>query len=836
MLFDPLKKKLLLDGGSSVQLDAFAPPVTIPGDDLLTSWAGSTAGLAPVEAAASGPGLLASGWVSALSALSSPATTTVTTTGTTVTATSGTATATSYPSWFATLSTASIAADMRAADANGTVGAAGLTRLLTDLVGTLSTSHNSLTSGQLTDLRTIAANLNNGVSTSANLVYALSALANGNAMNATWTGGAAVSAALGNLAVGSSATVLGELTGKWFSGTDLPSSSVTMQGAGTFTVNYSAVNKALFGSSGPSASDINQGYLGDCYLLSSAAEVASQNAALITNMFTVNDNGTCSVRFYENGAATYVTVNTQLANGGTIFNEGSNTWASFLEKAYAELQVGGVWTGNSAVNYGNSYSTIGNGGDPAHALEEITGATALTEYYANGGSWFAYKLNGSLGVTGTQSAISTSSLQQTLVTALSGHNDVILSSYTHAADSAGRTTLVANHAMSITSFDTTSGQFVIRNPWGSYSGQSWDTTFEVSLSSLLGDGDIITVDNAGSKTGAGTASAPVLVSATAGQTWKLGSSVNFALPASTFRDPQGQALAYTATLSNGAALPSWLAFNAATATFTGTVPTSAGAFSIKVTATDTAGLSASEIFSVQTPASAPVLALQTGTVSFVAGKTSSYTLAGTTFSDPQGQALTLAARQSNGSALPAWLSFNAATRTLTGTPPAGSSGLQVVITATNTSGLSASETFALATPKPAAPLLTAQTAAQTIVKGSTVAIQLAANTFTDPNGEAITYSARQSSGAALPAWLSFNAATRTFQGTAPTTTGSVGLTVTATDAGGASASEVFSLSIAAAASTLIQSASLVGSSGSLASLTPTQLSGTTQTTLAVPLH
>jgi hypothetical protein len=57
-------------------------------------------------------------------------------------------------------------------------------------------------------------------------------------------------------------------------------------------------------------------------------------------------------------------------------------------------------------------------------------------------------------------------------------------------------------------------------------------------------------------------------------------------------------MTYTATLANGAALPTWLHFNGATETFTGTVPTSASPFSIKVTATDAGGLSASEIFSV----------------------------------------------------------------------------------------------------------------------------------------------------------------------------------------------------------------------------------------------
>ena len=67
----------------------------------------------------------------------------------------------------------------------------------------------------------------------------------------------------------------------------------------------------------------------------------------------------------------------------------------------------------------------------------------------------------------------------------------------------------------------------------------------------------------------------MLTAQTAAQTWKLGQAVNFTLASNTFTDPQGETLTYSATLSNGAALPSWLSFNTATGTFTGTVANSA---------------------------------------------------------------------------------------------------------------------------------------------------------------------------------------------------------------------------------------------------------------------
>ena len=597
---------------------------------------------------------------------------------------------TTTPAWVSTLSTASIAADMAAADVNGTVTYAGLKNLLTDLDASLTSGGTALTAAELSDLKTIAANLNNGMSTSPYLAYITNALISGNAANATWTGGHAGSSALGNLAAGASATQLSELIGKWFGGTDLPSSQVAMSGYSTFSVSYSAVSNPLFGTNGPSMSDVNQGFLGDCYLLSSLAEVACKNPNAINSMFTANGNNTYGVRFYVNGAAEYVTVNNQLANGGYAFNYGTNIWASLAEKAYAQLQAGGVVTGNS-VNFGNSYSTIGNGGWPAYALEEITGASAITNFYASGSTWSTYVENSSFRVTSFSSGSSTRSILATLVSDLSQGDDLILSSYTNATDSAGRQTLVADHAMSIYGYDSTTGMLEIRNPWGTAAGQYWDTTFEVSLNTLLAAGDIVTADNIGTNV---HPQAPTLASQTATQTWKHGQTVNFTLATNTFTDPQHQALTYAATLANGAALPSWLHFNSLADTFTGIVPGNAAGLVIKVTATDTSGLSASETFSVLTPNAPPVVTAQTPNQTWTKGQALNFKLAANAFTDPQQQAMTYTAAQANGTALPTWLHFNGATDTFTGTVPTNASSFSIKVTATDTGGLSASETFA----------------------------------------------------------------------------------------------------------------------------------------------
>ena len=172
-----------------------------------------------------------------------------------------------------------------------------------------------------------------------------------------------------------------------------------------------------------------------------------------------------------------------------------------------------------------------------------------------------------------------------------------------------------------------------------------------------------------------------------------------------------------------------------------------------------------------TPApAAPTVTDQTATQTWTPGQAVNFTLAANTFTDPQGEAMTYTAMQYNPStgataALPSWLVFNGTTDTFNGTVPSGATGLTIEVTATDTGGASVSETFAVLTPAPAAPTVTDQTATQTWTLGQAVHLTLAANTFTDPQGEAMTYAATQSNGAALPSWLHFNGTTDTFTGT-----------------------------------------------------------------------
>ena len=162
-------------------------------------------------------------------------------------------------------------------------------------------------------------------------------------------------------------------------------------------------------------------------------------------------------------------------------------------------------------------------------------------------------------------------------------------------------------------------------------------------------------------------------------------------------------------------------------------------------------------------------------------------------------ALTYSANLNGGSALPAWLSFNATTRTFSGTPTNSEVGtLNIVVTANDGHGGIVSDNFNLTINlNNQAPTVTAPIVDQTTYEDSLFTFTVPANTFNDTTpGDSLNYSATLNNGNALPAWLHFNNTTQTFSGT-PTNddVGNLSITITATDNFGASVSNTFALSI-----------------------------------------
>jgi hypothetical protein len=179
-----------------------------------------------------------------------------------------------------------------------------------------------------------------------------------------------------------------------------------------------------------------------------------------------------------------------------------------------------------------------------------------------------------------------------------------------------------------------------------------------------------------------------------------------------------------------------------------------------------------------------------------------FTVPADAFADPNvGQALTYSAALADGSALPSWLSFDAQTRTFSGTPMQVDVGtVDVRITATDSGGLAADDTLALTVANVNdAPMLANAIANQVAKVNLAFSIQVPTNTFVDPDpGDTLTLGAARANGTPLPTWLSFNAATRMFSGTpGQADVGSLGIRLTATDHGNLSANATFSMNVVA---------------------------------------
>ncbi|MEO8389890.1 putative Ig domain-containing protein [Polaromonas sp.] len=297
---------------------------------------------------------------------------------------------------------------------------------------------------------------------------------------------------------------------------------------------------------------------------------------------------------------------------------------------------------------------------------------------------------------------------------------------------------------------------------------------------------------------------------------------SFVMPVGTFGDVDaGDVLTYSASLVNGAALPSWLTFNAATRTFSGApLNANVGTLALKVIATDTAGAAVSSTFNVTVAntndAPTVLLALQNQQVN--EDQAFSYAVPAGAFGDVDvGDVLTYSASLANGAALPSWLIFNAATRTFSGTPlnaHVGTVALQVTVT--DMAGAAISSVFNVTvTNTNDAPTVVTPLQNQQANETQAFSYVLPVGTFSDVDvGDSLVLSATLAGGAALPSWLTFNAATRTLSGTPPdTAAGIMSLAIKATDAAGASVLAGFSLDIANVINGTTSAETMTGTTG-----------------------
>lgn len=240
------------------------------------------------------------------------------------------------------------------------------------------------------------------------------------------------------------------------------------------TMEHGAASTAPVSVQGPGdahafdATDVNQGALGDCYLLAALMTLANTNPGLLDNAISdKKDDGTYDVTLYKrkgflgtgdlekqtvNITSSFVmhkgTSSPAYAKGGDFDMEDTfekEIWVQLIEKAYAKMNGG--------------YKKI-NGGFEEVALEALTG-----EAYSS------TSINGFLGIGKTSDA----DMKTKIKSAVDGDQAITASTKSQGAidradKKAGVTfaddnDIVGRHAYSVMEADDS--KIKVRNPWGS---------------------------------------------------------------------------------------------------------------------------------------------------------------------------------------------------------------------------------------------------------------------------------------------------------------------------------------------------------------------------------
>ena len=312
---------------------------------------------------------------------------------------------------------------------------------------------------------------------------------------------------------------------------------------------------------------------------------------------------------------------------------------------------------------------------------------------------------------------------------------------------------------------------------------------------------------------------PTAANAIPDQSATEGAAFSFQFAANTFDDVDDATLAYAAVEDGEGALPSWLSFDAGTRTFSGTPGAAdAGTVTVKVTASDDDGASASDAFDITVNAAVnnPPTAAD-GTVTTDEDTAYAFAASDFNFADTDaGDALasvTITALESAGD-LELDGTDVALNQTvekadidagkLTFTPAANANGTAyATFRFTVSDGADdSSSSYAMTVDVTAVndpPTVANAIPDQGATEGAAFTYQFPANTFDDVDDATLAYAAVEDGEDGLPSWLGFDAGTRTFSGTpAAADVGTVTVKVTASDDDGASASDAFIITVSAA--------------------------------------
>lgn len=273
--------------------------------------------------------------------------------------------------------------------------------------------------------------------------------------------------------------------------------------------------------------------------------------------------------------------------------------------------------------------------------------------------------------------------------------------------------------------------------------------------------------------------APAAVDAVPAQTIFVGDTASVDVSA-YFNDADGDALSYSVANSDATAVSASVAGSVVSLT-----AITQGMSTVTVTARDPDGLSAEQNIAVTVPNRAPTALDTIPSRTLLAGNTLEFDLA-RYFTDPDGDALTFTAASANTGV--ASVESDGSTLTITGRAPGST---RVTVTVADPAGMAIQQFFAVTVPN-REPLAVGAIPGQSVVSGQTATID-ASPFFSEPDGQTLSYAAASSNR---------GVATTAVAGATVTLTGvSVGtatITVTATDPGGLTAQQRFSVTVRAA--------------------------------------
>ena len=279
-------------------------------------------------------------------------------------------------------------------------------------------------------------------------------------------------------------------------------------------------------------------------------------------------------------------------------------------KSFAALRADG-----SVVTWGAS----SHGGDSRAVASQIDGSIDVVQIFSTGSSFAALRADGSVVTWGDSSKGGDSNAVASQIdgsidvvqifstgssfAALRADGSVVTWGYSYFGGDSNAVASQIDGSIDVVQIFSTGSSFAALRAdgsvvtWGdSDGGDSSAVASElsngvVSLANIYSN-DVFTADD-----GVANNQTPIVQTLIADQTFSTEQSFYYTLPSASFSDPDGDQLTYTATLSDGSALPTWLTFNPANRTFGGELLDEyKGSYDINVIATDSDGLSVNDTF------------------------------------------------------------------------------------------------------------------------------------------------------------------------------------------------------------------------------------------------